>query len=33
MWRAREKIGDTLSNVEAFAHADPKADSVAKEKK
>ena len=33
MWRAREEIGDTLSNVDAFAHADLKADSVAKEKK
>ena len=33
MWRARWTIGDTLSNVEAYAHADAKADTLAEENK
>jgi len=28
MWRARQTIGDTLSNVEAYALADPKVDTL-----
>ena len=29
MWRARQTIGDTLSNVEAYALADAKVDTLA----
>ena len=33
MWRAKQTIGDTLSNVEAYALTDPKADTLAEAKK
>jgi len=32
MWKARQTIGDTLSDVEAYALADPKADTIAEAK-
>ena len=32
MWRARQSIGDTLSNVEAYALADPKVDTIVEAK-
>ena len=32
MWRARQSIGDTLSNVEAYALADPKFDTLVEAK-
>ena len=32
VWKARQTIGDTLSDVEAYALADPKADTIAEAK-